>query len=127
MIDELLGLDTDNIRPHHDRVMQDLIDYNCDLEYRLQLYTEYEEIEGIYKAEFVLKEQEIIYTILGTTSALLYIYNKIEQFELSAELHNEMKKSFCLIMNEVFPDTNNEKKFFELVDKMFETFKKISE
>lgn len=127
MIDEILGVDTNNIEPHHSKVMQQLIDYNCDLEYRLQIYTEYEDIDGITKKQFILNEQDILYTILGTTSALLYVYNKIELYELSSDLHSEMKKSFLIIMNELYPNTNNEEKFYELVDKMFQTFKTIFE
>jgi hypothetical protein len=125
MIEEILGLDKNNIQSYHDKVMQELIGYNSDLEHYFQLYTEYEELNGITKPEFILDEQERLYTILGTTSALLFLYNKLEQFELSHDLHTEMKKSFTLIMNEMFPNTNNDDKFYLLVDKMFETFKTI--
>jgi hypothetical protein len=125
MIEEILGLDKNNIQPYHDRVMQELIDYNCDVEYNLQLFTECDDINGIIKPVFIFEEQERLYTILGTTSALLFLYNKLEQYELSHELHTEMKKSFTLIMDEIFPDTNNEDKFYHLVDSMFDTFKKI--
>ena len=125
MIEEIMGVDINNIQPHHSKVIQELINYNTDIQHRLQIYTEYEEIDGITKEEFILNEQDILYTILGTTSALLFVYNKIEQFELSADLHREMKTSFCLVMNEVFPNINNEQKFYELVDKMFETYKQI--
>jgi hypothetical protein len=125
MIEQILGLDKNNIQPHHDRVMQELIDYNSDLEYHFQLYTEYEDVNGITKPEFILDEQERLYTILGTTSALLYLYNRLERFELSHELHTEMKKSFTLVMNQIFPNTNNDDKFYLLVDKMFDTFKTI--
>ena len=118
MIEQLLGIDVNNI-------IQELINYNTDLQYRLQIYTEYEDIDGITKEEFILNEQDTLYTILGTTAALLFVYNKIEQFELSADLHREMKLSFCLIMNEVFPATNNEQKFHDLVEKMFDGFKQI--
>ena len=120
-----MGVDINNIQPHHSKVIQELINYNTDIQHRLQIYTEYEEIDGITKEEFILNEQDILYTILGTTSALLFIYNKIEQFELSADLHKEMKTSFCLIYNEIFPNTNNEQKFYELVEQMFETYKKM--
>ena len=125
MIEQLLGIDINNIQPHHSKVIQELINYNTDLQHRLQIYTEYEEIDGITKEEFILNEQDTLYTILGTTAALLFVYNKIEQFELSADLHREMKTSFCLIMNEVFPSTNNEQKFHQLVEKMFDGFKQI--
>lgn len=125
MIEQLLGIDINNIQPHHSKVIQELINYNTDLQHRLQIYTEYEEIDGITKEEFILNEQDTLYTILGTTAALLFVYNKIEQFELSADLHREMKTSFCLIMNEVFPSTNNEQKFHQLVEKMFDGFKEI--
>ena len=125
MIDELLGIDINNIQPHHSKVIQELINYNTELQYRLQIYTEYEEIDGITKEEFILNEQDILYTILGTTTALLSVYNRLEQFELSADLHREMKTSFCLVMNEVFPSTNNEQKFHDLVEKMFDGFKQI--
>lgn len=125
MIEQLLGIDVNNIQPHHDKVIQELINYNTDLQHRLQIYTEYEEIDGITKDEFILNEQDTLYTILGTTAALLFVYNKIEQFELSADLHREMKTSFCLIMNEIFPSTNNEQKFHDLVEKMFDGFKQI--
>jgi hypothetical protein len=125
MIDELLGIDINNIQPHHSKVIQELINYNTELQYRLQIYTEYEEIDGITKEEFILNEQDILYTILGTTTALLFVYNRLEQFELSADLHREMKTSFCLVMNEVFPSTNNEQKFHDLVEKMFDGFKQI--
>jgi hypothetical protein len=125
MIEEIMGVDINNIQPHHSKVIQELINYNTDIQHRLQIYTEYEEIDGITKEEFILNEQDILYTILGTTSALLFIYNKIEQFELSADLHKEMKTSFCLIYNEIFPNTNNEQKFYELVEQMFETYKKM--
>jgi hypothetical protein len=125
MIEQIMGVDINNIQPHHSKVIQELISYNTDIQHRLQIYTEYEEIDGITKEEFILNEQDILYTIIGTTSALLFVYNKIEQFELSADLHKEMKTSFCLIYNEVFPNTNNEQKFYELVDKMFETYKQI--
>jgi chromosome segregation ATPase len=94
-------------------------------ELRGQINTAREEIDGITKEEFILNEQDILYTILGTTSALIFVYNKIEQYELSADLHKEIKKSFCLIYDEVFPKTNNEHKFHELMDKMFETYKQI--
>ncbi len=120
-----MGVDINNIQPHHSKVIQELINYNTDIQHRLQIYTEYEEIDGITKEEFILNEQDILYTILGTTSALLFIYNRIEQFELSADLHKEMKTSFCLIYNEIFPNTNNEQKFYELVEQMFETYKKM--
>lgn len=127
MIEQLLGFDSSNIQPHHDRVMQEIIDYNCDLEHTLQLFTEYEEVHGMMKEEFILNEQEIIYTLLGTTSALLFLYNKLEQYELSADLHKEMKKAFILIFDEIFPDTNNEEKFFQLVEKMFQTYREITQ
>jgi hypothetical protein len=125
MIEQLLGIDINNIQPHHSKVIQELINYNTDLQYRLQIYTEYEDIDGITKEEFILNEQDTLYTILGTTAALLFVYNRIEQFELSADLHKEMKTSFCLIMNEIFPSTNNEQKFHDLVEKMFDGFKQI--
>jgi len=99
MIEQLLGIDISNIQPHHSRVIQELINYNTDLQHKLQIYTEYEDIDGITKEEFILNEQDILYTILGTTSALLFVYNKLEQYELSADLHKEMKISFCLIMD----------------------------
>lgn len=126
MIEEILGFDINNIQPHHDKVIQELINYNTYLEFTLQLFTEYEDVKGMCKEEFILNEQDILYTILGTASSLLFIYNKLEQFELSSELHKEMKKSFCLIMDEIFIDTNNEHKFHELIEKMFETFKNIT-
>jgi hypothetical protein len=125
MIEEIMGIDINDIQPHHSKVIQELITYNTDIEHRLQIYTEYEDIDGITKEEFILNEQDILYTILGTTSALLFVYNKIEQFELSADLHKEMKTSFCLIYNEIFPNTNNEQKFYELVEKMFDTYKQM--
>jgi hypothetical protein len=125
MIEDILGIDKNNIQPHHDRVMQELMDYNSDLEHNLQLFTEYEDVNGITKPEFIMDEQDRLYTILGTTSALLYLYNNIEQYELSHELHTEMKKSFTLVMNEMFPNTNNEDKFHQLVESMFDTFKTI--
>lgn len=126
MIQEILGITKDNIQPHHDRVMEEMINYNTDIEYHLQLYTEYEEINGIYKEEFIRNEEERLFTLLGTTSTLLWVYNRIEQFELSYELHKEMKKSFTLIMNEKFPNTNQQDKFHQLVDNMFQTFKEIT-
>ena len=125
MIEEIFGVDINDIQPHHSKVIQELINYNTDIEHRLKIYTEYEEIDGINKEEFILNEQDILYTILGTTSALIFVYNKIEQYELSADLHKEIKKSFCLIYDEVFPKTNNEHKFHELMEKMFETYKQI--
>lgn len=126
MIEEILGLDKNNIQSHHDRVLQELIDYNVDLEFTLQLFTEYEEVQGLTYDEFLINEQDVLYTILGTTSALLFLYNKIEQFELSAEIHREMKKSFCLIYDRIFPATDNEEKFLELMDKMFQTYRQIT-
>ena len=95
MIEEILGLDMNNIQPHHDRVIQEIINYNVDLEYHLQIYTEYSDIDGITKEQFLKNEQDLLYTILGTTSSLLFLYNRIEKFELSADLHKEMKKAFC--------------------------------
>lgn len=127
MIEEILGLDRENIQTHHDIIMQELIDYNAGLQITLQMFKEYEEVDGMSKAEFVLNEQDIIYTILGTTSALLFVYNKLEKYEFSAEIHAEMKKSFLLIYDEIFPDIDNEEKFFDLMDKMFTTYKKITE
>ena len=127
MIEEILGLDTSNIQPHHDRVIQELINYNADLIFTLQLFTEYEDVNGMCKEEFILNEQDILYTIIGTASALLFLYIKFEQFELSEDLHKEMKKAFCLIMDEIFIDTNNEQKFYELIEKMFETFRNITQ
>ena len=76
MIEEIMGIDINNIQPHHSKVIQELITYNTDIEHRLQIYTEYEDIDGITKEEFILNEQDILYTILGTTSALLFVYNK---------------------------------------------------
>lgn len=127
MIEQLLGFDSSNIQPHHDRVMQEMINYNCDLKTILQLYTEYEEVHGMTKDEFVLNEQEIIYTLLGTTSALLYLYNKLEQYELSADLHREMKVAFVLLYDEIFPGCNNDEKFFDLMEKMFQTYREITQ
>jgi hypothetical protein len=125
MIEEILGLDMNNIQPHHDRVIQEIINYNVDLEYHLQIYTEYSDIDGITKEQFLKNEQDLLYTILGTTSSLLFLYNRIEKFELSADLHKEMKKAFCLIMDELYPHTNNEVKFHQLVDTMFDGLKQI--
>lgn len=127
MIEQLLGFDSSNIQPHHDRVMQEMIDYNCGLEHILQLFTEYEEVEGMTKEEFILNEQEIIYTLLGTTSALLFLYNRLEQYELSADLHREMRKAFVLLFNQIFPASNNDEKFFDLMEKMFQTYREITQ
>jgi hypothetical protein len=127
MIEELLGFDSRNIQPHHDRVMQEMIDYNCDLEYHLLVFNEYEEVSGLNKGEFLINEQELLYTLLGTTTALLYLYNKLEHYELSADLHKEMKRAFLLIMDEIFPKTNNEQKFYDLVEKMFQSYKQITQ
>ena len=66
MIEEIMGVDINNIQPHHSKVIQELINYNTDIQHRLQIYTEYEEIDGITKEEFILNEQDILYTILGT-------------------------------------------------------------
>jgi len=127
MIHELLGVNSKNIQPHHDKVVQELINYNSDLELRLQIYTEYEDINGITKKEFLTNEVDTLYAILGSASALLYVYNNLEKFELSVDLHKEMKRTFCLIMNEVYHKTNNEEKFHTLLENMFNGFKEIYE
>ena len=125
MIEDLMQIDIKNLDAHHDKIMQEMIDYNVGLEFKLTLYNEYEEIDGVYYDDFIENEQETLYTMLGTTSAVLYIYNKHEKFELSSELHKEMEHSFCLIMDKIFKDTDNTIRFRQLIDNMFETFKKI--
>jgi hypothetical protein len=125
MIEDLMQIDIKNLDAHHDKIMQEMIDYNVGLEFKLTLYNEYEEIDGVYYDDFIENEQETLYTMLGTTSAVLYIYNKHEKFELSSELHKEMEHSFCLIMDKIFKDTDNTIRFRQLIDSMFETFKKI--
>ena len=125
MIEDLMQIDIKNLDAHHDKIMQEMIDYNVGLMFKLTLYNEYEEIDGVYYDDFIENEQETLYTMLGTTSAVLYIYNKHEKFELSSELHKEMEHSFCLIMDKIFKDTDNTIRFRQLIDSMFETFKKI--
>jgi len=125
MIEDFLNIDIRNIQPHHNEVMLEMDNYIIDLEVNFQLYTEYEEVNGIEKIEYIRLEQERLYTIIGTTSALLQVYNNIEQYELSQELYNKMKTSFCIVMNETYPNTNNEDKFYHLIDSMIETFKTI--
>jgi hypothetical protein len=109
----------------HNKIMEELIDYNSSLEFKLQLYTEYEDIDGIILDEFILEQQDLYYSILGSTSALLYGYNKRELYELSFELNNETKRGYLLIFNIIFPSTNNEQKYHELMEKMFDTYKTI--
>ena len=109
----------------HENVMQTLIEYNDGLEFAFQLYKEYEDIEGMYLGEFILKEQDTYYTILGITSAVLFLYNEMELYEKSGELHKEMKRGFLLIYDKIFPVTNNEEKFTDLLNKMFDTYKTI--
>ena len=125
MIEDLMQIDIKNLDGHHDKIMQEMMYYNATITFKLMLYDEYEEIDGVYYDDFIENEQETLYTILGTASAVLYIYNKHEKFELSSELHKEMEQSFCLIMNKIFQDTDNTIKFRMLVDNMFDTFKKI--
>jgi hypothetical protein len=120
-----LDLNTMNPNNSHDEVMTNIIEYNNELELFFQEFTEYEDVGGVTENEFILQQQELYYTILGTTSALLYLYNGLEQYEKSAELYNEMKRGFLLIFNRIFPATDNEQKFIDLIDKMFETYKTI--
>lgn len=127
MIEEILGFDKNNIQRHHDKVMQELIDYSCDLQHTLLLYTEYEDVEELTKDEYLENELELLYTILGTTTALLFVYNKLEVYEYSADVYNEMKNLYKIIMNEINPEINTDEKFRELVDKMFETYRGITQ
>lgn len=119
---ELKNLTSGN---EHEGVMKNITEYNDELELFFQQYTEYDDIEGITEAEFTLQQQEIFYTILGVTSALLFVYNELEQYEQSSELHTEMKRGFLMIYDRIFPDTNNEQKFYDLIDSMFATYKTI--
>lgn len=119
---ELKNLTSGN---EHQEVMKNIIEYNNELELFFQQYTEYEDIEGVTEGEFILQQQEVFYTILGVTSALLFVYNELEQYEQSSELHTEMKRGFLMIYNRIFPDTNNEQKFYDLIDNMFATYKTI--
>ena len=92
MIEDLMQIDIKNLDGHHDKIMQEMMDYNATITFKLMLYDEYEEIDGVYYDDFIENEQETLYTILGTASAVLYIYNKHEKFELSSELHKEMEQ-----------------------------------
>lgn len=126
MIQELLGLDINNIEPHHKRVLTELQNYNYDISINIQVFTEYDEnYLGLTKSEWLNSEQEILYTIIGTSTALLWLYNRIEKFEYSHELHTEMKDIFVKVMNEIYPNNDNEGKFHELLDKMFQSFNEI--
>jgi len=109
----------------HDDIMKNIIDYNNGLEFTFQLYTEYEDVEGVLMDDFILQEQDTFYTLLGTASAVLFIYNQLEQYEKSAELYKELKRGFLLIYDKIFPDIDNEQKFIDLINKMFETYKTI--
>jgi len=115
-----------NYKPsEHDKIIEEMIGYNNEIELNLQLYTEYDEVGGLSLDEYLLHQQELYYSILGSTSALLYGYNKRELYELSFELDNEAKRGYLLIFNRIFPATNNEQKYHELMDKMFDTYKTI--
>lgn len=109
----------------HEDIIKNIIEYNNALELSFQLYTEYEDIDGLLMEEYILQEQDIYFTILGTTSAVLFLYNELEQYEKSAELYKEMKRGFLLIYDKIFPATNNEEKFCDLINKMFDTYKTI--
>jgi hypothetical protein len=127
MIEQILNIDLNNLLQHHYDVMEKLVKYNNELELKLQLYKEYEEIGGIEKEDFILNEQDTLFTVLGSITTIIYFYNKIEEYEWSAELHHELKKSFCLMYDEIFPDVDNEEKFRQLLSSTFDTFKTIFE
>jgi len=109
----------------HQDVMKNIKEYNDELELSFQQYTEYEDIDGITEEEYIIMEQENFYTILGTTSALLFVYNELEKYEQSSELYTEMKRGFLMIYDRIFPYTDNEEKFRDLMNKTFETLKTI--
>lgn len=109
----------------HEEVMKNIKKYNDELELLFQQYTEYEDIDGLTEEEYIIMEQENYYTILGTTSALLFVYNELEKYEQSSELYTEMKRGFLMIYDRIFPYTDNEEKFRDLINKTFETFKTI--
>ena len=109
----------------HDKIIKEITNYNNSLELNLQLYREYDEVEGLYLEEYLNHQQELYYSILGSTSALIYGYNKRELYELSLELNNETKRGYLLIFDKIFPATNDEQKYKELMEKMFDTYKTI--
>lgn len=127
MLEEILGFDKNKIQPNHDRVMQEMIDYNTELQHKLQIYTEYEEIDGIFKGEFIIQEQEQMYNILGSASALMFLYNKLEQYEYTHELHQECLITFRLIYDEIYPQVDNTQKYKDLIDRMFTAYKELTQ
>jgi hypothetical protein len=127
MLEEIIGFDRHNIQPNHDRLMQEMIDYNSDLEHKLQIYTEYEEIDGIYKEEFIEIEQEQMYNIIGSAAALMFLYNRLEIYEYTHELHQECMKTFLLIYNEICPEADNTQKYKDVIEKMFIAYKELTQ
>lgn len=127
MLEEILGFDKNRIQPNHDNMMQEMIDYNSELEYKLQIYTEYEEIDGIYRNEFILQEQEQMYNILGSAAALMFLYNKLEEYEYTHELHQECLRTFLLIYNEIFPNADNTQRYKDVLEKMFIAYKELTQ
>ena len=127
MLEEILGFDRHNIQPNHDRLMQEMIDYNTELQHKLQIYTEYEEIDGVYKEEFMLLEQEQMYNILGSAAALMFLYNKLEVYEYTHELHQECLTTFRLIYDEIYPNADNTQGYKDVIEKMFIAYKEITQ
>lgn len=109
------------LRLNHKIVIDEMVIYNNELKKALQLLKE-NKIDNISYKEYIINEQNTLYIILGSTSALIYIYNEIEEYELSAELYDEMKKLFLMLYSELQPTTNNEENFVDLINKMFETY-----
>ena len=124
-IEEMLELNLNKIQESHDIMMLELRGYNDMIVNSLQLYTEYETLDELTEDMFLEYEQESLFTLLGTSAAVLYVYIKSELFEFASQLHYEMKKSFLLIMDKLVPHKNNEEKFTMLIESMFESFKYI--
>jgi len=127
MLEAILNFDKNKIQPNHDRLMQEMIDYNTELQYKLQIYTEYNEIDGVYKHQFIIEEQEQMYNILGSAVALMFLYNKCEAYEYTHELHQECLTTFLLIYDEIYPNLDNTQRYKDVVDKLLIAYKEITQ
>jgi len=118
----IFDLDINKLPEQHKEICEEFKNYYDTIKFTIDLYNEFEYINEKDFVEYIDDTMEEFLNVLGSSSMILFIYNQMEKYELSAELYKIMKDCFLIIYEKMYINSDNEQFFKELINNMFEIY-----
>lgn len=118
----IFDLDINKLPEQHKEICEEFKNYYDTIKFTIDLYNEFEYINEKDFVEYIDDTMEEFLNVLGSSSMILFIYNQLEEYELSAELYGIMKDCFLIIYEKMYINSDNEQFFNELINNMFEIY-----